>query len=115
MTPPCPRWGRADAEVLPDPFHQPSQCPVLSQPCPVALRNGAHTRLWCAIHPLSIVWQLHWYLLMINITSERLTVGPIRHSFHFCSAWPWQSHRPSEPPQLPESGCLCAGVAVLWL
>lgn len=39
-------------------------------------------------------------------------MGALRHSFHFCSAWPWQSHRPSEPPQLSESGCLCAGVAV---
>ncbi|NWY15006.1 PHLB1 protein, partial [Aphelocoma coerulescens] len=25
------------------------------------------------------------------------------------ATWPWQSRRPSEPPRLPESGCLCAG------
>lgn len=84
--PPCHMWGRADAEVLSDPCHQPYQCPVLSQPCPVALRSGAHIRLRYAIHQLSLVWQLHWYLLMINITSKRLTAGALRHGFHFCPA-----------------------------
>ncbi|NXP98504.1 PHLB1 protein, partial [Vidua macroura] len=73
----------------------------------------AHTWLWCAIRQLGRVWQLHWYLLMINITSERLSVGTLRHGFHFCPAWPWQSHRPSEQPPPLEIGCLCAGVAVL--
>ncbi|NXJ26386.1 PHLB1 protein, partial [Dicrurus megarhynchus] len=47
---PASRWGRADAEVLPDPCHQPSQCPMLSQPCPVVLRSEAHT--WLQVcHP----------------------------------------------------------------
>ncbi|NXH33076.1 PHLB1 protein, partial [Myiagra hebetior] len=42
---PASRWGRVDAEVLPDPCHQPSQCPMLSQPCPVVFRSEAHTQL----------------------------------------------------------------------
>lgn len=84
-------------------------------PSLVLLHSGAYIRLQCAIHQLSMVWQLHWYLLMINITSKRLTVGALRHGFHFCPAWPWQSHRPSKCPQLPESECLCAGIAVLGL
>lgn len=84
---------------------------------PVLLYSGVRLTpsCRCAIHQLSMVWQLHWHLLMINITSKRVTVGALRRGFHFCPAWPWQSHRLSEPPQLPESGCLCAGVAVLGL
>lgn len=105
--PPCPRWGRAGAEVLPDPssFPVPNALPVLSS-C-----TRAHTWLQCAIHQLGMVWQLHWYLLMISITSERLSVGALRHGFHFCPAWLWQSCVPSEPPH-----CLKMGVYVLeWL
>ncbi|NXR75611.1 PHLB1 protein, partial [Pycnonotus jocosus] len=74
-------------------------------PSTVLLHSGTHIRLQCAIHQLSMVWQLHWYLLMINTTLKRLIVGALRHGFHFCPAWPWQSHRPSEPPQLPERQC----------
>ncbi|NWV94766.1 PHLB1 protein, partial [Machaerirhynchus nigripectus] len=80
-------------------------------PARVSLTPGCR----CAIHQLSTVWQLHWHLLMINITSKRVTVGAQRCGLHFCPAWPWQSHDPSKPPQLPESRCLCAGVAVLGL
>lgn len=77
-------------------------------PSTVLLHSGAHIRLQRAIHQLSMVWQLHWYLLMINTTSKRLIVGALRHGFHSAQPGHGRAIARRSPPS-----CLKVSVYVL--
>ncbi|NWT98372.1 PHLB1 protein, partial [Urocynchramus pylzowi] len=92
---PCGNACAIDGVPLQRPMH-------LTQGCTICLGQATFLRF---NHPAEAKWIKSMIpaggrspSALYGLPASRLTVGALRHGFHFCPAWPWQSHRPSEPP-----------------